>query len=43
MRFDFQITIREKIRLDQTVHQLTDQDSKLMFNVYSMIIKFIDS
>ena len=44
MRFNFQITIREKIRLDQVVHQHTDDlDLKLMFNVYSMIIKFIDS
>ena len=43
MRFDFQITIREEIRLnDQVVQQLTDRNIKLMFDVYSMI-NFIDS
>lgn len=43
MRFDFQITIREEIRLkNQVVQQLTDRNIKLMFDVYSMI-NFIDS
>ena len=43
MRFDFQITTREEIRLkNQVVQQLTDRNIKLMFDVYSMI-NFIDS